>query len=71
MGTANLVFGQVLIGKGLVIMFVIGYFCNANYDEYPIWVIAIVFLILCVPFFVVGGLFLRKFDSDKKKEKNS
>ena len=71
MGTANLVFGLVLIGKGLVIMFVIGYFWNANYDEYSIWVIAIVFLILCVPFFVVGGLFLRKFDSDKKKEKNS
>jgi len=70
-GTANLVFGLVLIGKGLVIMFVIGYFWNANYDEYSIWVIAIVFLILCVPFFVVGGLFLRKFDSDRKKEKNS
>ncbi len=67
MGTANLVFGLVLIGKGLVIMFVIGYFWNANYDEYSIWVIAIVFLILCVPFFVAGGLFLRKYDSDKKK----
>ncbi len=70
MGTANLVFGLVLIGKGLVIMFAIGYFWNANYDEYSIWVIAIVFLILCVPFFVVGGLFLRKFDSDRNKAKS-
>jgi len=67
MGTANLVFGLVLIGKGFVIMFAIGYFWNANYDEYSIWVIAIVFLILCVPFFVAGGLFLRKYDMDKKK----
>jgi len=70
MGTANLVFGLVLIGKGLVMMFVIGYFWNANYDEYSIWVIAIVFLILCVPFFVAGGLFLRKFVSDRNKAKS-
>jgi len=70
MGTASLVFGLVLIGKGLVIMFAIGYFWNANYDEYSILVIAIVFLILCVPFFVVGGLFLRKFDSDRNKAKS-
>jgi len=66
-GTTNLVFGLILIGKGLVIMFAIDYFWNANYDEYSIWVIAIVFLILCVPFFVGGGLFLRKYDMDKKK----
>jgi len=71
MGTASLVFGLILIGKGLVIMFAIGYFWNVNYDEYSIWVIAIIFLILCVPFFVAGGLFLRKYDRDKKKERNS
>jgi len=61
MGTASLVFGLILIGKGLVIMFAIDYFWNVNYDEYSIWVIAIIFLILCVPFFVAGGLLLRKY----------
>ncbi len=69
MGTASLVFGLILIGKGLVVSFFLWNYWQFDLEVQPLYIIVIMFLILCVPFFVAGGLFLRKYDSDKKKIK--
>jgi len=72
MGTASLVFGLILIGVGLFLIysgfavafqttgdsdFVVGYFAFS--------------MVLSISAFAIGGLLLRKYDRDKKKEKNS
>ena len=67
MGTASLVFGLILIGKGLVVSFSLWNYWQFDLEVQPLYIMVILFLILCVPFFVAGGLFLRKYDSDKKK----
>ena len=69
MGTVSLVFGMILIGFGLFItlwMFVemVQVGDRENFALY-----GFAFLIVPVPIFVVGGLLLRKYDRDRKKEK--
>ena len=67
MGTASLVFGLILIGKGLVVSFFLWNYWQFDLEVQPLYIIVIMFLILCVPFFVAGGLLLRNFDRDRKK----
>jgi len=68
MGTVSLVFGLMLIGFAL--FFGLWMFVemiqnpNAEYVYYGFG-----FLIFVLPMFVGGGLLLRKFDKDRKKEK--
>jgi len=67
MGTASLVFGMILIGFGIffgLLMFV-EMIQGSNPEEVggP--------LIIVVALFAVGGLLIRSFDKDRKKEKNS
>jgi len=69
-GTASLVFGLILIGFGLFFslwMFV-EMIQGGGQVEFVYYGLG--FLIFAVPIFVVGGLFLRKFDKDRKKEKS-
>jgi len=68
LGTASLVFGLILIGFGLFIglwMFVemiqVG-------DPERVGIYGFGFLIIVIPIFVGGGLLLRKYDNDKKKQ---
>jgi len=68
MGTASLVFGLILIGFGLYT--IIDMMNNWQfYDEHDKGTIALIYLIISVPMFVIGGLLLRKYDRDKKKDK--
>ena len=68
MGTASLVFGLILIGFGLytIIDMVNNY---QFYDEHDKGNVLLITLIMTVPMFVIGGLLLRKYDRDKKKDK--
>ena len=62
----NLVLGVVLIGIGSVLGFLtLPYFGITVSLANEI----MVFLIITVPFFVGGGLFLRKLDNHRKREK--
>jgi len=65
-GTASLVFGLILIGKGLVLSFFLWNYWQFDLEVQPLYIIVIMYLILCVPFFVAGGLLLRKYDRDRK-----
>jgi len=68
-GTASLVFGLILIGIGLYLVFLIlGINPTGSSEAMQLltgFVIGI--LVLATPFFVVGGLLLRKYDRDRKK----
>jgi len=64
MGTASLVFGIILIIVGSVIAY--DTFPGISTNESPIFYLLAV-LIVTVPMFVIGGLLLRKFDKDRKK----
>lgn len=70
MGTASLVFGLILIGIGL--FFGLGFFyVIVVYPEILnnlVWAL-LVSIVFTIPFLVVGGLLLRKYDRDRKKEK--
>jgi len=71
LGTASLVFGLILIGAGVVIAY--------NILTSPSWytgpedatLVLIGLLVFVAPLCAVGGILLRKYDNDKKKEKNS
>jgi len=66
-GTASLVLGIVLIGMGIYFLFTQGTNTPAEDAIYDL----AARLILGIPSIVIGGLLLRKYDRDKKKEKNS
>jgi len=68
MGTASLVFGLILIGVGIYIAFSLLGATNLD-DEEDLQALGLGYLILVIPMIVVGGLLLRKFDRDRKKEK--
>jgi len=65
-GTTSLVFGLILIGVALYIIFVVptSSTSDALFD-------LLARLTLGIPMMVIGGLLLRKYDSDRKKEKIS
>jgi len=64
MGTASLVIGLILILGGF------GMFLVGNDDPTLEWhFFFLAQLIIAIPLIVVGGLLLRKYDRDKKKEK--
>jgi len=65
-GTASLVFGLICIGVGLYFFFIVD-----PEMEAPLELLIIAKLIFLIPLVVIGGLFLRKYDKDRKKEKNS
>ena len=67
MGTASLVFGLGLIGIGLVVAY--NGFTAKGFTETDVLNYFVGSLILSIPAFVLGGLLLRKYDRDKKKEK--
>ena len=74
MGTLSLVFGLILIGIGLLIIFTIPLGANPTGDPEAMQLLyagMIGMLIFGIPFLVGGGLLLRKYDRDRKKEKNS
>jgi len=68
MGTASLVFGLVLIGVGIYLAFSLMGAVNVDDDE-DLMALGLGYLILVTPMIVIGGLLLRKFDRDRKKEK--
>jgi len=70
LGTASLVFGLILIGFGLFLSLWI-FVEMINSSDPDLIAYGFVFLVFVVPTFVVGGLLLRVFDKDRKKEKNS
>jgi len=63
-GTASLIFGLILIGMGIFV------FIRPGETEFP-WIFLMGKLIVGIPLFAIGGLFLWKYDRDRKKEKNS
>ncbi len=65
----SLVLGLIMIGTGVYIAFnsLVNWTSEIHSDED----LLLIFVIFIVPFFVVGGLLLRKYDKDRKKEKNS
>ncbi len=71
MGTASLVFGviMIIIGGGFGVYWLM--WMPFGVQEFGIFITVIVGLIVTVPMFVIGGLLLRKFDKDRKKNGNS
>jgi len=65
-GTASLVFGLILIGAGV---YMISEIMKIRYEENALLSLLFGFAIIPVPLFVIGGLLLRKYDRDRKKEK--
>jgi uncharacterized integral membrane protein len=73
MGTASLVFGMILIGFGIffgLLMFV-EMIQGANQLTEDVGTFEFGPLIIVVGLFAVGGLLIRSFDKDRKKEKKS
>jgi len=73
MGTASLVFGMILIGFGIffgLLMFV-EMIQGANQLTEDVGTYEFGPLIIVVALFAVGGLLLRTFVKDRKKEKKS
>ncbi len=73
MGTASLVFGLILIGFGIffgLLMFV-EMIQGANQLTEDVGTFEFGPLIIVVGLFAVGGLLIRSFDKDRKKEKKS
>ena len=68
MGTASLVIGLALIIFGFYL--IIQAF-NTTYEVGEAFYELFAVLIISVPLIVGGALLLRKFDKDRKKEKNS
>jgi len=68
MGTVSLVFGVVLIITGLGIIFKI--LDTPFSEDIETYVILILASVIATPFFVVGALLLRKYDSDKKNSQD-
>ncbi len=64
MGTASLVFGLILIGVGIYILLIV-----KTYSDVDLVWDMFVRLVIALPSFVIGGLLLRKYDKDRKKEK--
>ncbi len=65
MGTASLVFGFLTIGLGVYFEY-LAFFFSAIISGYDLFSYFLWGIIL----FVIGGLLLRKFDNDRKKEKS-
>jgi len=70
MGTASLVFGLISIGFGIFFGFFIVIYIMPN-ATLELWGMIIVWVGFTVPFLALGGLFLKKFDMDRKKENKS
>jgi len=71
MGTASLIFGLILIGFGIffgLLMFV-EMIQGGNPEDVGTYEFGP--LIIVVALFAVGGLLIRSFDKDRKKEKKS
>ncbi len=64
MGTTSLVFGLILIGVGIYILLIV-----KTYSDVDLVWDMFVRLVIALPSFVIGGLLLRKYDKDRKKEK--
>jgi len=68
MGTASLVFGLISIGFGIFfsLVLLVG-LASAEFNVEGFYFALIVTIVL----FAIGGLLLRKFDKDRKKDGNS
>jgi len=73
MGTASLVFGMILIGFGLLfgLLMFVEMIQSANQLTEDVGTDGFGPLIIVVALFAVGGLLIRSFDKDRKKEKKS
>ena len=70
MGTASLVFGLILIGSALYFIYeVLKSPISEPVTSDEIVNSLIVLLIFTIPMMAIGGLLLRKYDKDRKKEK--
>jgi len=71
MGTASLVFGLILIGFGLFfgLLKFVEMIQGANQLTEDVGTFEFGSLIIVVGLFAVGGLLIRSFDKDRKKEK--
>jgi len=67
MGTASLVFGLILIVAGA--LFAAELFFEFGNPANDPMILLFGFLVFAVPMMVGGGLLLRKYDRDRKKEK--
>jgi len=67
-GTASLVFGLILIGAGVAIAY--NFLTSPSFYTGPDDAVALLlgFAIIVAPLMALGGILLRKYDSDKKKE---
>ena len=70
MGTASLVIGTILIGFGFSIL-IIPTLDTSLMSEKDIGFSIIGESVIAIPLIVFGVFFLKKFDKDRKKEKNS
>ena len=68
MGTADLIFGIVFIIVGMIMIIPISIVAQMLF-AFPFGLIGAI--IGNIPFFLAGVLLLRKYDRDRKKEKNS
>jgi hypothetical protein len=68
MGTASLVYGLISIGFGIFFGFFIVIYIMPN-ATLELWGRIIVWVGFTVPFLALGGLFLKKFDKDRKTSK--
>ena len=68
MGTASLVFGLILIGAGVAIAY--NFLTSPSFYTGPDDAAALLlgFAIIVAPLMALGGILLRKYDNDKKKE---
>ena len=73
MGTASLIFGMILIGFGLLfgLLMFVEMIQGANQLTEDVGTYEFGPLIIVVALFAVGGLLLRTFVKDRKKEKKS
>ena len=67
MGTASLVFGLISIGFGIFFGFIIMIYVMPD-ATLELWGMIIVWVGFTVPFLALGGLFLKKFNIDRKKD---
>jgi len=70
MGTSSLVFGLISIGFGIFFGFFIMNYIMPH-ATLELWGRIIVWVGFTVPFLALGGLFLKKFNIDRKKENKS
>jgi hypothetical protein len=68
MGTTSLVFGLILIGAGVVMAYTLLNEARFSTDPDTGLGLLLGFAILVAPIVALGGILLRKYDSDKKKE---